>query len=63
MAAMTANPAAIHMNTNILMPMLACKLTSDTDVAAFCDDLVKDSRTNADIYRESISGKSGPAER
>lgn len=24
------------------------------DVAAFCDDLVKDSRTNADIYQESI---------
>ncbi|GAA2834122.1 DUF1048 domain-containing protein [Crossiella cryophila] len=33
------------------------------DVAAFCDDLIKDSRTNADIYQESISGKSGPAER
>ena len=33
-----------------------------TDVAAFCDDLVKDSRTYADVYRESISGKSGPAE-
>ncbi|WP_054815178.1 DUF1048 domain-containing protein [Nocardia arizonensis] len=25
------------------------------DVAAFCDELVKDSRTHADIYRESIS--------
>jgi DNA-binding ferritin-like protein (Dps family) len=25
-----------------------------SDVAAFCDDLVKDSRTNADIYQESI---------
>jgi DNA-binding ferritin-like protein (Dps family) len=25
-----------------------------TDVAAFCDDLVKDSRTYADIYQESI---------
>jgi DNA-binding ferritin-like protein (Dps family) len=31
------------------------------DVAAFCDDLVKDSRTNADIYQESISGKPGTA--
>jgi DNA-binding ferritin-like protein (Dps family) len=25
------------------------------DVAAFCDDLVKDPRTHADIYQESIS--------
>ncbi|UGT66646.1 DUF1048 domain-containing protein [Nocardia gipuzkoensis] len=25
------------------------------DVAAFCDDLVKDSRTYADVYQESIS--------
>jgi DNA-binding ferritin-like protein (Dps family) len=33
------------------------------DVAAFCDDLVKDSRTNADIYQESISGESGTAEK
>ena len=24
------------------------------DVAAFCDDLVKDSRTYADIYQESV---------
>lgn len=32
------------------------------DVAAFCDDLVKDSRTCADIYQESISGKPGAAE-
>ncbi|MBE1489311.1 DUF1048 domain-containing protein [Plantactinospora soyae] len=31
------------------------------DVAAFCDDLVKDSRTYADIYQESISGKPGTA--
>ena len=31
------------------------------DVAAFCDDLVKGSRTNADIYQESISGKPGTA--
>jgi DNA-binding ferritin-like protein (Dps family) len=28
-----------------------------TDVAAFCDDLLKDSRTYADVYQESISGK------
>ena len=33
------------------------------DVAAFCDDLVKDSRTYADIYQESISGASGTAEK
>ncbi|AJC61449.1 MULTISPECIES: DUF1048 domain-containing protein [Streptomyces] len=31
------------------------------DVAAFCDDLVKDSRTYADIYQESISRKPGTA--
>jgi len=31
------------------------------DVAAFCDDLVKGSRTNADIYQESISGEPGTA--
>ncbi|WP_432970727.1 DUF1048 domain-containing protein [Dactylosporangium sp. CA-233914] len=29
------------------------------DVAAFCDDLIKDSRTYAEIYQESISGKPG----
>jgi len=34
-----------------------------TDVAAFCDDLVKDSRTYADIYQESISGKTGTVEK
>ncbi|HEX2315604.1 MAG TPA: DUF1048 domain-containing protein [Thermomonospora sp.] len=33
------------------------------DVAAFCDDLIKDSRTYADIYQESISGKSGTADK
>ena len=33
------------------------------DVAAFCDDLVKDSRTYADIYQESISGESGTAQK
>lgn len=32
-----------------------------SDVAAFCDDLVKDSRTNADVYQESISGEPGTA--
>ena len=32
-----------------------------SDVAAFCDDLVKDSRTYADIYQESIGRKSGTA--
>jgi DNA-binding ferritin-like protein (Dps family) len=31
------------------------------DVAAFCDDLVKDSRTYADIYQESRSRESGTA--
>ncbi|MEV4516588.1 DUF1048 domain-containing protein [Dactylosporangium sp. NPDC049525] len=30
-----------------------------TDVAAFCDDLVKDSPTYADAVQESISGKPG----
>ena len=33
------------------------------DVAAFCDDLVKDSRTYADIYQESISEEPGTAPR
>ena len=33
------------------------------DVAAFCDDLVKDSRTDADLYQESISGEPGTAEK
>lgn len=27
--------------------------------AAFCDDLIKDSPTYADIYQESIRGKAG----
>ncbi|MBB5084738.1 DUF1048 domain-containing protein [Nonomuraea endophytica] len=31
------------------------------DVAAFCDDLIKDSRTYADVYQESITGESGKA--
>lgn len=33
------------------------------DVAAFCDDLIKDSRTYAEIYQESISGRPGTAEK
>ncbi|OUC95544.1 DUF1048 domain-containing protein [Streptosporangium minutum] len=33
------------------------------DVAAFCDDLIKDSRTYADIYQESIGGEPGTAEK
>ena len=33
------------------------------DVAAFCDDLVKDSCTHADIYQESLSGEPGSAPR
>jgi DNA-binding ferritin-like protein (Dps family) len=33
------------------------------DVAAFCDDLVKDSRTYADVFQESISGKPGTDEK
>ncbi|WP_024804525.1 DUF1048 domain-containing protein [Nocardia sp. BMG51109] len=32
-----------------------------TDVAAFCDDLIKDSRTFADIYQKSISEEAGKA--
>ncbi|MFI0267164.1 DUF1048 domain-containing protein [Streptomyces luteogriseus] len=28
-----------------------------TDVASFCDDLIKDSPTYADIYQEAISGE------
>jgi DNA-binding ferritin-like protein (Dps family) len=31
------------------------------DVAAFCDDLIKDSRTYAEVYQESTSGKPGTA--
>jgi DNA-binding ferritin-like protein (Dps family) len=33
------------------------------DVAAFCDELIKDSRTYADIYQESVSGKAGTADK
>ena len=32
-----------------------------SDVAAFCDGLIKDSRTYAEVYQESISRKSGTA--
>ncbi|MGW2824751.1 DUF1048 domain-containing protein [Streptomyces sp. NPDC001443] len=32
-----------------------------SDVAAFCDDLIKDSRTYADIYQESLGRKPGTA--
>lgn len=33
------------------------------DVAAFCDDLIRNSRTYADIYQESLSGEAGAAEK
>ena len=33
------------------------------DVAAFCDDLVQDTRTCADIHQEPISGEPGTAEK
>ncbi|GAA2252396.1 hypothetical protein GCM10010232_45840 [Streptomyces amakusaensis] len=32
-----------------------------TDVAAFCDGLIKDSRTYADVYQDSIAGEPGTA--
>ncbi|GAA1959636.1 DUF1048 domain-containing protein [Catenulispora subtropica] len=32
-----------------------------TDVAAFADGLIKDSRTYAEVYQEEINGKSGAA--
>lgn len=34
-----------------------------TDVAAFCDDLIKGSRTYAEVYQESIRGKTGTADK
>ncbi|MEV5732556.1 DUF1048 domain-containing protein [Streptomyces sp. NPDC052292] len=34
-----------------------------TDVAAFCDDLVKDSPTYADVYQTSISAEPGTREK
>jgi DNA-binding ferritin-like protein (Dps family) len=33
------------------------------EVAAFCDDLISGSRTYADVYQDSISGKTGTAEK
>ncbi|GAA2851517.1 DUF1048 domain-containing protein [Nonomuraea rubra] len=33
------------------------------DVAAFADDLIKDSPTYAELYQESISGKPGTAQK
>ncbi|MER6509545.1 DUF1048 domain-containing protein [Nonomuraea sp. NPDC001636] len=33
------------------------------DVAAFADDLIKDSRTYADLYQESVSEKTGSKEK
>jgi len=33
------------------------------DVAAFCDDLIKDSRTYAEVYQESIGGEAGTSEK
>ncbi|RDI46733.1 DUF1048 domain-containing protein [Nocardia mexicana] len=30
-----------------------------SDVAAFCDDLIKDSRTYAEVYQESVSEEAG----
>jgi DNA-binding ferritin-like protein (Dps family) len=32
-----------------------------SDAAAFCDDLIKDSRTYADIYQESVDQEAGKA--
>ncbi|MEV0555654.1 DUF1048 domain-containing protein [Streptomyces sp. NPDC050597] len=34
-----------------------------TDVAAFCDDLIKDSRTYADAYQESVNKQPGAAQK
>ncbi|WP_340682813.1 DUF1048 domain-containing protein [Amycolatopsis coloradensis] len=31
------------------------------DVAAFCDELIKDTPTYADVYQESLDGRSGTA--
>lgn len=36
------------------------QLTGD-DVAAFCDDLIKDSPTYAEVYQASMSGEPGTA--
>ncbi|WP_326626701.1 DUF1048 domain-containing protein [Nonomuraea fuscirosea] len=40
----------------------ALELIGD-DVAAFADELIKDSRTFAEVYQESISGEPGTAEK
>lgn len=32
-----------------------------SDVAAFCDDLIKDSKTYADIYQESLDQEGNKA--
>ncbi|NRQ37676.1 DUF1048 domain-containing protein [Nonomuraea sp. NN258] len=34
-----------------------------SDVAAFCDELIKDSPTYAEVYQESVNGKPGTAEK
>ncbi|WHT23279.1 DUF1048 domain-containing protein [Crossiella sp. CA-258035] len=34
-----------------------------TDVAAFCDGLINDTPTYADLYQESVSGKPGTAKK
>lgn len=34
-----------------------------TDVAAFCDDLIKDTKTYADIYQESVEQEFGKAKK
>jgi DNA-binding ferritin-like protein (Dps family) len=31
-----------------------------TDVAAFCDDLIKDTRTYAEVYQQSLGTRSAP---
>ena len=33
------------------------------DVAAFCDDLIKDTRTYAEVYQESLGSTSGTEEK
>ncbi|SNT59665.1 DNA-binding ferritin-like protein (Dps family) [Asanoa hainanensis] len=33
------------------------------DVAAFCDDLIKGTRTYADVYQESFTANPGPTEK
>ncbi|MGW9048392.1 DUF1048 domain-containing protein [Streptomyces lydicus] len=43
-------------------PGRQCLELIGTDVAAFCDDLIKDSPTYADAYQRSISADPGAAE-